>query len=1001
MRLCFMGLLTGALLQAQSAFDLARPALRVWGMEHGLPSGTVYGFATDTKGRLWAGTVDGAAFYTGQGWVPVRMPKESSSQYIRAILAARDGSVWFGTQDGGLWRLQEGTWSHFQGGRELPSDHVFALAETRDAQDRQVLWVGTGDHGIASLEDGRWRTWGPEQGLPEGTVWRIRQLRGPDGKLGLWAATEKGLCRLEGQRWRVLGPADGFPGGAANDVLGVEEGDGRISVWACLWTGGLARWDGRTWQVFEAGAAFPARSPTSSLGATRDAQGRPILWVGTLNQGLWWFRDGRWHSLGQGQGLATPGILATLPMPGGKPTLWFGIRGGGVASLDLGGWRTLNEALGLPGQEVTCFAETPGAQGAFWVGTASGLVSYSPGRPVTRIRGADLPSDYIIALLASGEDLWVATLKGLARKDRAGWHREHADGLLPPGLVISLLETQNRAGERTLWVGTPGGLVFRTRGRWRLLTRKDGLPHDYVASLCAVPGADGEPVLWVGTRGGGVARYEQGRWTSFGAAAGLPNQTVYALHASAGPDGHPWLWAGTLGGGLALLDLRNPIRWETFTADSLPGLASSYVQRIEADGQGRLYLSTAGGVNRLRLTWTGGAPRPEVVDTFTLGDGLPSQNGSLGASIVDRQGRIWIGTSRGAAALDPAQETPPQPLPRLILERALVADPERPVVPRQVLDHGDQHLRFEFSLPVYHRKEDTRYQTQLLGLEAQPRPWQVEGWRDFTTLPQGSYTMRVRARTYNGSLSEPLDFPFQIAPSPWLHPVAILGYLAAAGAAVYALLRLRTRSLARAVRRRTRIIEAQSAALAESNLKLEALSATDGLTGIANRRHFDTVLARELARHARLGTHLSLLLLDVDHFKAFNDTYGHVAGDACLRQIARIMAQCASRTSDLPARYGGEEFACVLPETDAQGAALLAERIRAAVQASAIPHQASPTAEVITVSLGALTLRPQLETSFTDLLVQVDALLYRAKALGRNRIETAGPEGTGKEAVHP
>jgi len=91
----------------------------------------------------------------------------------------------------------------------------------------------------------------------------------------------------------------------------------------------------------------------------------------------------------------------------------------------------------------------------------------------------------------------------------------------------------------------------------------------------------------------------------------------------------------------------------------------------------------------------------------------------------------------------------------------------------------------------------------------------------------------------------------------------------------------------------------------------------------------------------------------------------------------------------------------VLPETDAQGAALLAERIRAAVQASAIPHQASPTAEVITVSLGALTLRPQLETSFTDLLVQVDALLYRAKALGRNRIETAGPEGTGKEAVHP
>ncbi|MEI7893494.1 MAG: CHASE domain-containing protein, partial [Myxococcales bacterium] len=108
-------------------------------------------------------------------------------------------------------------------------------------------------------------------------------------------------------------------------------------------------------------------------------------------------------------------------------------------------------------------------------------------------------------------------------------------------------------------------------------------------------------------------------------------------------------------------------------------------------------------------------------------------------------------------------------------------------------------------------------------------------------------------------------------------------------------------------------------ALEELNRNLEVLTITDSLTGIANRRHFDEVLVQEHARHARSGAELSLILLDVDHFKAFNDTYGHVKGDDCLRQVAQVIADCATRAADLAARYGGEEFACILPETDRSG----------------------------------------------------------------------------------
>jgi len=146
-------------------------------------------------------------------------------------------------------------------------------------------------------------------------------------------------------------------------------------------------------------------------------------------------------------------------------------------------------------------------------------------------------------------------------------------------------------------------------------------------------------------------------------------------------------------------------------------------------------------------------------------------------------------------------------------------------------------------------------------------------------------------------------------------------------------------------------------ALEESNRKLEALSNTDGLTGIANRRRFDEVLAQEYARHARSGAELSLILLDIDYFKLFNDCYGHVSGDECLQLVAQVIADCVARPADLAARYGGEEFACILPETDSSGAVVIAEKIRRQIMARAIPHKDSKVADCVTASLGVVTVQ--------------------------------------------
>ena len=177
--------------------------------------------------------------------------------------------------------------------------------------------------------------------------------------------------------------------------------------------------------------------------------------------------------------------------------------------------------------------------------------------------------------------------------------------------------------------------------------------------------------------------------------------------------------------------------------------------------------------------------------------------------------------------------------------------------------------------------------------------------------------------------------------------------------------------------------------LEESNRKLIALSATDGLTGISNRRHFDEMIAQEYARHARTGKHLSIIILDIDYFKSFNDIYGHVMGDDCLRQVANTTDKCATRPSDLVARYGGEEFICILPETDNPGALFVAEKIRRSVLELFIPHKGSTVSEFVTVSLGVVTVKCIPNGSTEEIVVLADELLYKAKSSGRNQIKSA------------
>lgn len=207
------------------------------------------------------------------------------------------------------------------------------------------------------------------------------------------------------------------------------------------------------------------------------------------------------------------------------------------------------------------------------------------------------------------------------------------------------------------------------------------------------------------------------------------------------------------------------------------------------------------------------------------------------------------------------------------------------------------------------------------------------------------------------------------------------------------------------VSERTQALEARNAelmqlrlALETANQRLKRLVAVDALTGIANRRHFDRALDREIRRARREGLPLSLIFLDLDEFKRFNDTYGHARGDEVLRQVAHTLDETFRRGGDLVARYGGEEFAVVLPGIDGRRAELYAERLRRRIWRLSIGHDASTIADRITISGGVATLSKGMIVSPDELLQAADKALYRAKCQGRNRI-ASGPILTTQQSV--
>jgi ligand-binding sensor domain-containing protein/two-component sensor histidine kinase len=795
--------------------DTGQPSVRVFTDDDGLPTNGIMSLAVDQKKYVWAGTQDGAAYYNGRNWTPLRMPKQGATNFIHDVLAARDGTLWFATDGSGLFSWQDGEWlKNYDTNSGLPTNATRVLLETVSTNGKSTLWVGTRE-GLARLEDDQWQVFNKASGLPDDRVRSLLETVSPNGSRVLWVGTYGGLGRFENGAWQRITTQDGLPGSTVFSLLETDGERGNKVLWAGT-EAGLGRFENGKWTTINKSSGLPVDG-VRSLFETTSADGTRTLWVGTDSGGLARYEHGRWKTFNTDTWLGNNLVWDLLQTDTNDDTLWIATLGGGIFRLERSNWITFDSRNGLPNNIVFSLLETrsSGPEKSFWIGTyGGGLIRFqSNGKPTTFNTKNGLPYDFVHCLLETvsetGEQVvWVGTERGLGRLERGRWSSPKE---IPAAEVWDLLETSTDDGRRVLFVATTLGLGRFENDQWTMIDDSVGLPDKRLRTLLETKNKEGKKTLWVGTYNRGLAKLEAGKWTTIDTSSGLPNNRVLDLFETTDPRGVRTLWAGTGGGGVALLELDNPnATWQTISSASYPSMLNDYVYQIKEDSRKQIYLTTNKGVVRLTPSSPSSESHlPYSVYTFTTEDGLPSNECNAGASLVDSKGRIWVGTVKGAAIFDPNRELPIQQPKPLYLEKTLINDQIKPLPADTSLAYNQNNLKFEFSLLSHFREAATRYRTQMVGLEAEPTDWATSPNREFNYLPDGNYAFKVWAKDYSGIISGPLELSFQVRPAPWKSWWAYSLYallVATLGAGIaYAIYRARLQRMLAMERVRTRI----------------------------------------------------------------------------------------------------------------------------------------------------------------------------------------------------
>ena len=758
-----------------------------------------------------------------------------------------------------------------------------------------------------------------------------------------------------------------------------------------------------------------------------DSQGN--LWLG--ENSVYRLGNGKIESFGEKDGLPPNSIYHSF-WENADGSVWF--ASGGGSSLGIGLLQYKDGRLQIWGTQyglsnTSIFDVFHDREGTVWLPTNRGLsrlrkqvissfstkdgINHSEVYPIYRDRE---------------ENIWIGTTKGLSifrngkfepldlktadenvpanetwRHGRMSvqslW--QDANGKMWIGLNGGIYIAQN--GKAKMFVETKGYHVFAIRGDkngnvWAATNKgllrykdykltaiysvKDGLPNEFLTVIFE----DKQGKLWFGGLGG-LSEFKDGKFTNYSTKEGLAGNYVRSIYEDA--DGT--FWIGTYDEGLSRF---KDGKFVNYKAEN--GLYNNGVFAIEEDARGVFWISSNHGIYRIKRQELNDFADGKIDKINSVGygaqDGMLStecNGGRQPASIKDKDGKFWFPTQDGVVIINSDNESYNTLPPSVVIESATVE--REPVDIRNGLsiEPGQKNVEINFTGISLIKSEQIKFKYKLEGHDADWIDAGTQRTAHYSYLPPGNYRFFVKAANSDGIWNEEgASLNLQLNPFFYQTKAFYLLCLAVGTLCLFLVWQFSVYQLKTHQRKLAKLVNEKTAELKKANDELHHLANSDGLTRIGNRRRFEKFLADEWHRAVRFKTEISLVMLDIDHFKLYNDTYGHQAGDDCLQKVAEALAETIKRPTDLVARFGGEEFAIILGGTDAEGAINIAELAMENIKNLKIPHSNSKTNEYLTISIGVATAFAKFDLTETDLIKAADKSLYRAKENGRNQINS-------------
>ncbi len=930
--------------------------LDTWASKDGLPRSVITAITQTPDGFLWVGTGLGIVRFDGASFA-VFDPRNTAGLTragIGTLAVSTSGDLWAGTDGSGFGELKSGRYDRMC---PVPEDkewsRTHALYWSRDG----LLWVGMqhstlyapifcfrGSHLLRKERlNGIVHAFAQDK---SGTVWCIS-----DG-IGLMKVDPRGPSHVQ------ITNKNGLPSIDLTSLCADADGD----LWIGTQTHGVCRYRNGKCTTFTERDGLPSNE-VNCIYQDREQ----CIWIGTSKGVARWYRNRftAYHTTG---GQQEDPVYAIFEDHEGS--VWVGARSGLLRFADTKLTPLVTRLR--TGRLITLVTPRSAPNGTVWAGTTdSGLVrmnaegsfdtvlSTATGLPANAIRAICVQRDGTVWIalerclaryahghltrfpLQSTLTLLKETVHGdIAAVDDKALLRYHNGKVVSRQVLTGInwvfdLELEH---DDTVWLGTTSGLARSTRDGVRMAEGWDS----NVPALGIAFSPYGKS-LWVGTDRG-LARYDRGHVRMYSTGQGLPNNNILQLAFDAGGR----LWAQG-DGGIASLSMRDLNEFEAGRLDHLPAVWYS-----QEDG------------------YTSSSPNEQPMRS--------------------RDGRLYFTSPHALCIVDPAHLPINSHVPSVVIEAATANDR------RQVVDSpgdappGSGALEVHFAALSFAAPERVHFRYKLEGHDAN---WIDAGSRRaayYTNLPPGTYTFRVLASNNDGIWNaQGAAFPITLRPyiwqTVWFQTVGVLIFvLACAG-----LIRLRLARLNKQNRVLEEKVVERTTALRAAYARLETLATIDGMTGLPNHRQFQERLSTDLA-HARRHHHpVCVLLMDVDYFKHYNDTYGHPAGDDVLRDVAKLLRD-GLRDGDFVARYGGEEFVVILSETDKATCHDIAERLRASVAGKPFAHRQ------VTISIG-VAWHDFAESGGEDLVHVADKAMYTAKRSGRNRVSS--PDDIAREPVNP